>query len=64
LNSTRLGPVGENSQSLQRGRALSFSGQHRHHLHNRQCRSHARNRAQTLHRKDGLSCRARLCRRF
>jgi len=36
LNSTWLGPVGETTQSLQRGRAaVLFQGQHRHHLRNR-----------------------------
>jgi len=64
LNSTWLGPVDETIQSLQRGRAFSFSGQRRHHLHNRQYRSHANVRAGTLQRICGLSCRARLCFRF
>jgi len=37
---------------------FSFSGQRRHHLHNRQIRSHASSRAETLQRVGGLSCRA------
>src|SRR5437660_1132380 len=65
LNSTWPGPVGETYTISPAGSGLlSFSVQGRHHLYNRQYRSHAFHRAGTLQRKCGLSCRARLCRRF
>ena len=65
LNSTWPGPVGETYTISPAGSGLlSFSGQGRHHLYNRQYRSHAFHRAGTLQRKCGLSCRARLYRRF
>src|SRR5437660_4804729 len=62
----QLGParLAKTTQSPQRGRAVPFQDNARHHLHNRQDRSHALHRAGTLQRKCGLSCRARLCRRF
>jgi len=42
LNSTGLGPVGETFTISPSGSGLSpYSGQRRHHLHNRQTRSHA-----------------------
>src|SRR5215472_7351240 len=45
------------TQSLQWGRAFVFSGQSRHHLHNRQHRSHAKIREETLQRICGLSAK-------
>src|SRR5207249_6349120 len=61
LNSTWPGPVGETYTISPAGSGLlSFSGQGRHHLYNRQYRSHAFHRAGTLQRKCGLGCRARL----
>src|SRR5207253_3910222 len=62
LNSTWPGPVGENYTISSAGSGRSpLQDNARHHLHNRQNRSHALNRAGTLQRKSGLSCRARLC---
>jgi hypothetical protein len=47
-NSTRPGPVGENYSISPAGSGRSpFQDSARHHLHNRQCRSHARFRAET-----------------
>jgi len=65
LISTWPGPVGETYLILPSGVGpFSFSGQRRHHLHNRSYRSHASSRAETLQRNCGLSCRARLWRRL
>jgi len=62
LNSTWLGPVGENYTISPAGSGRSpFQDNARHHLHHRQNRSHAFSRAGTLQRKCSLSCRARLC---
>jgi len=56
LNSTWPGPVGETYTISPAGSGLlSFSGQGRHHLYNRQYRSHALHRAGTLERKCGLA---------
>src|SRR5882724_13461973 len=52
LNSTRPGPVGETTQSPQRGRAaILVQDNTRHHLDNRQHQSHAQSRATTLQSK-------------
>jgi hypothetical protein len=61
LNSTWLGPVSENySISPAESGPYHFSGQRRHHIYNRQDRSHAAFRAETLQRKNGLNCRSTL----
>ena len=61
IDSTWLGPGSEIAQSLHRGRAISFFKDNpRHHPHNRQHRSHAYSRAETLQGLDGLNCRVRL----
>jgi hypothetical protein len=57
LNSTWLGPVGENHTISPAGSGRSpFQDNARRHLHNRQNRSHAPSRAGTLQGKCGLSC--------
>ena len=60
--STWPGPVGENYSISPAGSGRSpFQDNARHHLHNRQNRSHAPSRAGTLQGICGLNCRARLC---
>ena len=62
FNSTWLGPVDENCSISPSGSGHSPSQDNAcHHPHNRQYRSHAINRAETLHRTFGLSCQAMLC---
>src|SRR5712691_5609067 len=62
FNSTWLGPVDENRSISPSGSGHSPSQDNAcHHPHNRQYRSHAINRAETLHRTFGLSCQAMLC---
>jgi len=65
LNSTWLGPGGEAYTISPAGSGpVPYPGQACHHLHNRQDRSHAFYRADTLQRNYGLNCRAKLCLRF